>query len=212
MKIVQRHKGFVFATAGIHPEFIKEISEGEIGNFLERLKENRANIAGIGEVGLDYNWVRENEWREKQKELIRELIRFAKKLGMPLVIHSRDSYEDAVDILEQVGAEQVMMHMFGANQLVHRIIDNGWHVSLNAIVLKSKKHKKVARDMPLDKLMLETDAPWLAPEGWESKRNDPRAVLRVAEKIADIKKIQVDEVIKQTTSNAVEFFKLDIRL
>jgi len=212
MDIARKHRGFVFPTLGIHPEFIKDIKPEEIDGFLETIRANKKDVVGVGEVGLDYNWVKEPEWREKQKELFRRMIRLSEELKKPLVIHARDAYEDVVEILEHEGASRVQLHMFGASHLVRRVEGNGWFVSVNTILLKSKKHKKLVRDMPLDRLMLETDAPWLAPEGWESKRNDPRAIRPVAEKIAEIKKASFDQVWEQCGRNAVEFFSLPVRI
>ncbi len=220
MDIAGKHPNFVFPVAGIHPEFIKEVTPEETETFLEIIKRNRDRIVGIGETGLDYNWIKETEWRKKQKELFIRMIRFAKRLKKPLVIHARnspgaegmDAYEDSINILEQEGAKCVQLHMFGASQLVQKVIDNDWHVSLNAIVLRSKKHKKIARDMPSDRLMLETDAPWLAPEGWESKTNDPRAIITVAEKIAKIRKTAFEELWQQCGRNAKEFFVLPVKI
>jgi TatD DNase family protein len=211
LRIVERHKGFVFATAGIHPEYIKEVSEKEKDEFLERIKENKDKIVGIGETGLDFFWIKEKEWQQKQKEWFVEFINFAKELKLPVIIHSRDAYEEAIKILEQEDAKQALMHMFGANQLTKKVVENDWFVSMNTIVLKSKKHKKVVRDTPLYRLLLETDAPWLAPEGFGSERNDPTAVKAVAEKIAEIKKVSFDEVWNRCGENAIKFFNLSIK-
>jgi len=207
MRMIEKHKGFVFATVGIHPIYIKEISSREKDDFLDLIKQNKDRIVAVGEIGLDFNWVKEREWQERQKELFVELISFSKRLKLPMVIHSRDAYEESVKILEQEDAKQVLMHMFGANHLVKRVIENGWYVSMNTIVLRSKKHKKVTRDMPLERIMLETDSPWLGPEGG---RNDPTSVKTVAEKIAEIKKSTLEEVISMTTGNAIKFFNLSI--
>jgi TatD DNase family protein len=205
-QILAKHKGYVFACAAIHPEYVREMPEEKIQEFIGLLKKESGKILAVGETGLDYNWVKEQEFREKQKELFRKFISFSKELNKPLVIHARDAYEDVLDVLEQEGAKNVMLHMFGANDLVKRVIGNGWSVSLNAIVLRSKKHGKVARDMPLDKLMLETDAPWLHPDG--RSRNDSRTIIQVAKKIAEIKKVDVGEVWGQAGRNAVRFFNL----
>lgn len=209
-RIIAKHHGFVFSSAAIHPEYIKEIKSYEIDHFMEVLKKENDKIIAIGETGLDFNWVKEPEWREQQADLFRKFIALSKELNKPLVIHARDAYDETVKILEEENAKHVMMHMFGANQLAKRVIDNGWHASMNAIVLKSKKHGKVVRDIPLERLMLETDAPWLSPSG--SGRNDSRSIKQVAEKIAEIKKISFDEVWSQTTRNAIEFFKLPIKI
>ncbi len=207
MEMVARYKNFVFATVGIHPEYVKEISRKEISEFLETVKKNKNSVVGIGEIGLDYWWVKESEWQQKQRELFAELIRFAKELKKPIVIHSRDAHEDTIKILEQEDAKDVNMHMFGANNLTKRVVDNGWFVSLNTIVLRSKKHKKVARDVPIERLMLETDAPWLSTKGG---RNEPTSVAEVAREIAEIKKMDVEDVRRVTTDNAIRFFSLPI--
>ena len=209
LKIKEKYKGFVFAVAVIHPEFIKYFSEDEIKKTFDEIRENRNKLVGVGECGLDYWYIKEPVWREKQADMFRKFIALSKELKKPLVIHARDAYEETVQILEQSGARQVMLHMFGANQLVKRVIDNGWHVSMNAIVMKSKKHAKVARDIPLDRLMLETDAPWLSPSGG---RNDPRAIRAVAEKIAETKKLPFGDVWEACGRNAVSFFRLPVKI
>ncbi|MBM3303460.1 MAG: TatD family deoxyribonuclease [Candidatus Aenigmarchaeota archaeon] len=209
-EIVAKHRGFVFASASVHPQYVKELPEADINNFMDVIRKNSGSIVAVGETGLDFNYIKEPDWREKQAELFRKFIALSNELDRPLVIHARDAYEEVVEILEQEGAKRVMLHMFGANQLVKRVIDNGWSVSMNAIVMKSKKHTKVTRDMPLNRLMLETDAPWLRPDG--KGRNDPRSIRQVAERIAEIKKLKSDEVWDACAKNAINFFKLPIRL
>jgi len=208
LQMVEKYKGFVFAAASIHPIYVKEVSEKEKGEFLKKIKENKKRFVGIGETGLDYNWVKEIEWQEKQRILFVEHIQLAKELKLPLIIHARDAYEETVKILEENDVKKVVMHMFGDNQLIKRVVENGWSVSMNSIVLKSKKHKKVVRDTPLEQLLLETDSPWLVPEDFGSKRNDPTAIKIVAEKIAEIKKASFEEIWKKCAENAVKFFNL----
>lgn len=210
MEMVDKWKGFVFATVGIHPEFIKNIKEKEVEDFLEVIKKNKNKLVAIGEIGMDFYWVKEKSWQDKQKELFIQLISSAKELKKPIVIHSRESEEECIRILEQEDAKQVLMHMFGANQLTGRVIENGWNVSANAILLRSKKHKKVIRDMPIDQIMLETDAPWLHPSG--KGRNDPTSIRVVAERVAEIKKLPFGEVWKQCGVNAVGFFRLPVEV
>jgi TatD DNase family protein len=213
MRLVENHNGFVFASCGIHPEYVKDISEKEKDDFLDLIVKNKEKIVAIGETGLDYWYIKEKEWQERQKELFVELINLAKELDKPLIIHSREVFEETLDILENNDAKKVNFHMWGANQLLKRILDNGWYVSMNTIILKSKKHKKIARDIPLERLMLETDSPWLAPkrlvEGAD-ERNDPTSIKIVAQKIAEIKKIDFEEVWQKCGENAVNFFNLNI--
>ncbi len=205
MQMVEKHKGFVFATVGIHPEFIKEVSEKEKDEFLEIIKQNKDKIRAIGEQGLDYFWIKESKWQEKQKELFVEFINFSKELNLPIVVHTRDAFEDAVKILEQEDAKQVLMHMFGAHHLLKRIVENNWYISLNTIILKSKKHKTIARDVPLENLLTETDSPWLDPLGG---RNTPLNVKVVIERLSKIKEIPTGIIDKVTTNNAIRLFNL----
>jgi TatD DNase family protein len=209
-EIASKHSGFVFACASIHPEYVKEVTAEEISGFIGLLKRENECIVSVGETGLDYNWVKEPEWRVKQEEMFRKFIALSKELGKPLVIHARDAYDDVVRVLEEEGAKRVLLHMFGANQLTKRVVDNGWNVSMNAVVLRSKKHGKVVRDVPLGQLMLETDAPWLHPSG--SGRNDPSSIRAVAEKIAEIKRLSFDEVWNACGRNAVGFFELPVKI
>ncbi|NIM47351.1 MAG: YchF/TatD family DNA exonuclease [Candidatus Aenigmarchaeota archaeon] len=213
MRMVENHKNFVFASCGIHPEYIKEISEKAKDNFLELITENKEKIAAIGETGLDYWYTKEVEWREKQKQLFIQLIEVAKELNKPLIIHCRDAFEDTIKILEHEDAKQVMLHMWGGHKFLKRVLENEYYISMNTIILRSKSYRKVVRDCPLDRLMLETDAPWLAPKKLIERvetRNDPTSIKVVAEKMADIKKISFEEIWNKCGENAVNFFKLPI--
>lgn len=213
MKMVEDHKNFVFASCGIHPEYIKEISEKEIEDFLEKIKRNKDKIVAIGETGLDFWWTQETEWQEKQKKLFIRLINLAKELKKPLIVHCRDAFEDTIKILEQGDAKEVNMHMFGNHNFVNRVIENGWYISMNTIVLRSKSYGKVIRDCPLDRLMLETDAPWLSPKKLLENievRNDSTSIKLVAEKIAEIKKLGFEEIWQKCGENAIKIFKLNI--
>ncbi len=211
MEIVEKHGGFVFAAAGLHPEYIKEINEKQVEEYLELVKENKDNIVSVGEIGLDYFWVREHEWREKQKELFVRLIDFSKEIDKPLTVHSRDAYEDVVKVLEQEDAREVHLHLFSDNKLVKRVAENGWYISIGPIVLGSKKHFQIVRDMPLNLLLTETDSPWNHPKVFTEHaklRNEPSNVKSVIERMAGIKKTVFDEVEAVTTENAVDFFNL----
>jgi TatD DNase family protein len=209
LQMVEQYKGFVFATASIHPEYVKEIAENEKKEFFDLIRKNKDKIVGIGETGLDFI-IEEPEWREKQKELFIDFISLAEELNKPLIIHARKAFAEAIEILENYRVKNVLIHFFSAKELLQKVKNNGWYISVNTALLKSKNIKKIVRDMPLQKILLETDAPWLATEGFGSKRNDPTAVKIVAEKIAEIKRIPFDEVWKLAGKNAAEFFKLPV--
>jgi len=220
MQLVESYPNFIHAATGIHPEYLKDVSEKQKDAYFDLIRKNKSGIVAIGECGTDYWWIKENSWREKQRELFVEMIDLAKDLRMPLVIHARDgpdaanAVEDAVEILEQHGADRVQMHMFTSRQLLPRVLDNGWMVSVNTLLLRSKGLRKIVRDCPLGQLMLETDAPWLAvdEDGTirkpDEKRNEPTAVSLVAKNIAEIKKLTLRQVDTITTENAKRFFKI----
>jgi len=206
MEMVKKYKNFLFATVSIHPEYIKEVNEEVVENFFKKIEENKEKIVGIGETGLDFI-IEEPEWREKQKELFVKFIDLAKNLNLPLVIHARKAFKEAIEVLEKSGARNVLMHFFTQKDLLPKIIENGWSISVNTTLLSSKNIKKIVRDLKIEKIMTETDSPWLGPNG---QRNDPRSIKLVVEEISRIKKIKIEEIDKITTQNAIEFFKLKL--
>ncbi len=212
LKMVERHKNFVFACCGIHPEYIKEISWKEKDDFLQKIKENRDKIMAVGEIGLDFFWVKDRILQKKQKELFIELINFAKELRKPIVIHSRDAAEECIRILEQEDVKDALMHLFGEKNLIKRVADNGWLISFGPIIARSKTHKKIARDFPLESILLETDSPWFGSADGKPARGTPLNIRAVAEKIAEAKKITFEEVWKQCGKNSIRFFSLPINI
>ncbi|MFH1622925.1 MAG: TatD family hydrolase [Candidatus Aenigmatarchaeota archaeon] len=214
--MVDKHSGFVFAVAGIHPEYVEEFSDADVEAAIGKIEKNRRSVVGVGETGLDYSYIKTAADRERQRALFAKFVGLANKLGLPVVVHIRngedreeaDAFEDAMDILEREGAKRVQLHMFGSRKFLERALGNGWYVSANAIVLRSKSYSKVVRDTPLERLMLETDAPWLHPSGDAGQRNDPTGVCAVAERVAEITGMSVEDVDAVTTRNAAEFYGL----
>ena len=206
--LVKEYPKFVYAIAGIHPEFIKDFEKGEIRDFIEVIKKaaKKKTIKAIGEIGLDYYWIKEAVLRDRQKDLFIKLIQVSKELNLPIVVHSRDAVLECVSILEEQGMKdkKVLMHMMNDRSFLPKIIENGWMISIGPGILKSKDTRKIARDCPLSHLMLETDSPWFGEGG----RGTPLNVFKAAEKIAEIKNISIDEVEKATDANAIEFYGL----
>lgn len=207
LEIVEKYKNYVFLCASIHPEFVKEITAKEVDGYFERLKENKKELVAIGECGLDYFWVKESDWKEKQKELFIQHIELSKELKLPLVIHTRDAWEDVLKILEQEDVKKAMLHMWGSKDRDHlkRIIENNYFVSVGPIISKSKERKKIVRDLPLENLMLETDSPWFGQNG---ERGLPTNVKIPCGKIAEIKNLDVKFVSDATDKNATKLFSL----
>jgi TatD DNase family protein len=209
LKIMEENKGFVFLGAGIHPEYIKDITEEDIEKAFNWIRINKDNIVGIGEQGLDYFWIKEESWREKQKELFRHSIELTKELDKVNIVHTRDAYEDTVKILEKEAPGRVQLHMWGEHKFTDAINDNGWFVSVGPIAARSKKHKKVVRDTPIEQLMLETDSPWFGGKSPDGKLlGEPTNIKIPAEKIAEVKEMTVEEVMQICAKNAEKLFKL----
>jgi len=206
--LVKEYKGFVYAIAGIHPEFIKNFEKNEIKDFIEVIKKaaKQEKIRAIGEIGLDYYWIKDSVYRDKQKDLFARMIELSKELNLPIVVHSRDAVLECVAVLEEHGMKnkKVLMHLMNDKDYLERIIKNGWMISIGPGILKSKGTRKIARDVPLSNLMLETDSPWFG----FGERGNPLNVIKAAEKVAEIKKITVKEVEEITDKNTISFFGL----
>jgi len=204
MKLVEKHKNFVYASVGLHPIYVKEIKQPELEKYLQTIADNKEKIVSIGEIGLDYHWIKDEHWQKKQRELFMVMLQFAKEIGKPVTIHIRDAFEDAIKILEKSGVEKVHLHMYGGRKQLQRVLENGWMISQNTIILNSKTYRKIVRDTPITMLMTETDSPWLG----FGQRNTPLAVKKVVKKISEIKKLDEKEVDVMTTRNAINFFNL----
>ena len=200
----KKYPGFVYICLGLHPMYIRELSEKDISEAISFIKRHKEELSAVGEVGLDYHHVKEEEWQEKQKEMFRRFIRLAKELNKPLVIHCRDAFEDTIKILEEEKADRVMFHLFGDKKSCSKILDNNWFISIGPLLLRSKTIKKIARFMPLNRIMLETDSPWFG----FGERGTPLNVIKTSEKIAEVKKITSEEVGEQTDLNAKNFFNI----
>lgn len=201
---------FIYASVGWHPVDAIDMTEEDL-IWLEELAAH-PKVVALGEMGLDYYW--DKSPKEVQKEVFRKQIQLAKKVKLPIVIHNREATADIVQILQEEGAEEVggVMHCYsGSVETALQCINMNFYISLGGPVTfkNAKKPKEVAAAVPLEKLLIETDCPYLAPHPYRGKRNEPGYVKLVAEKIAEIKEIPYEEVAKQTTANAKKLF--DIR-
>lgn len=202
----RKYPKFIFISLAIHPIYIKEINDLKIEEALAFIRRNKDEISAIGECGLDYFHVKDEKLQAKQREMFERFIDLALELKKPLVIHSRDARGECIEILEKKGmkGKKVLMHLFQGRPLLKRVIENKWMISVGPNILKSKETRKIARDCPLSNLVLETDSPWFG----YGERGTPLNVFKAAEKIAEIKKIPIEEIEKQTDLNAEKFFSL----
>ena len=207
LKLKKEFDGFIFVCIGLHPEYIEEFSEETIDNFEEFVKTNKNDVVSIGEIGLDYFWIKDEKLREKQRWLFEKIVEFSKSIDKPVTVHIRDAYEDAIKILESIDYQKVHLHMFGGYKFLDKVLANEWKVSVGPILLRSKIHKKVVKKLPLERIMLETDSPWMKIDGKESLPTD---VKHVAEKIVEIKNVSLEETEKKTDENAISLFNLKL--
>lgn len=195
----------LFAAIGVHPSEAKTYTSETEKIIYEKCKNNK--VIAIGEIGLDYYW--EQETKELQKEVFRKQLNIAQELQIPVLIHDREAHEDTFSILQEFNLKNVVFHCFSGNaDFAQKCIDKGYYIAIGGVVTfkNAKDLKEVAKIVPLDKLLLETDAPYLAPVPYRGKLNSPAYLKYIAQEIADLKEINIEEVKKQTTKNAQEIF------
>ncbi|GHI00888.1 TatD family hydrolase [Neobacillus kokaensis] len=208
MELAERYE-FIYACIGWHPVDAIDMTEADL-LWIEELSAH-PKVVALGEMGLDYHW--DKSPKDIQKEVFRQQIRLAKKVKLPIVIHNREATADIVEILKEEGAEEVggIMHCFsGSPEIAKECIKMNFYISLGGPVTfkNAKKPKEVAAEVPLDKLLIETDCPYLAPHPFRGKRNEPGYVKLVAEQIAEIKGVPVEEIAEATARNAKKLFAI----
>lgn len=192
---------------GISPNDIEDFSEENLNKIEEMAKDKK--IVAIGEIGLDYYWNKEN--KDLQKELFIKQIEIANRLDLPIVIHTRDASVDTIQILKEHSVKNKgIFHCCPLNQeLIKNGLALGFYISFSGnITFKSAKSDAVVPIVPMDRLLIETDSPYLTPEPFRGNRNDSSKVKLVAEKIAQINGISLEEVAKITYKNANTIFKI----
>lgn len=200
---------FVYAAAGIHPHEADRVSEADIKLFAELI--NKPKVVAVGEIGLDY--YRNISLKENQKKLFEKLLWGAKEKDLPLIIHNRESHQDMLDILNNVMGSSAsgVMHCFsGDKAFLKECLDMGFFISFtcNITYKNAEKLREIVKLVPMDRLLVETDAPFLAPQDFRGKRNEPMYVKYAAEEIARIKGISFEEAAQITTENAKKLFRL----
>ncbi len=203
----------VFATAGVHPHDAKEWTEDTPGELRRWLVLPR--VVAVGECGLDYYY--DNSPRQEQREVLTQQLGLARELDMPVTLHLRckaeDAYADFLEIWqrESSGTLEGTVHCFtGSTDFAKRAVDLGLHISFSGILTfkRAEELRETARVLPLDRLLVETDAPFLAPQSHRGKRNEPAYVVEVGECLAELHGVTPEELARITTANAVRLFRL----
>lgn len=197
----------IYAAVGVHPHDVKDMDESTLEIIKSLAK--RDKVVAIGEIGLDYYY--DNSPREDQRKWFKRQLELAKELGLPVIIHSRDAQQETFDIIKEAqdGRLRGVMHCYsGSKEMANEYIKLGFYISIAGPVTfkNARVVKEVAKEVPLDKLLVETDSPYLAPEPHRGKRNEPIFVKFVAGTIAEIKGISFEELAKATNRNTKELF------
>lgn len=197
----------VYGTIGIHPS---EIKTSSIDNLKKLI--NHKKIVGIGEIGLDYHYGKEN--KEEQKQFFINQIQLASSYKLPIVIHSRDAASDTLEILKTYASGmKINMHCFSYSlEMAIELLKLNVKFGIGGVLTfkNSKSLKEIVSDIDLKNFILETDSPWLTPEPFRGKKNEPKNIILIAKKISEIKNIPLEEVLNVTTKTALEQFDIDV--
>ena len=205
--IVKKYKN-VYGTLGFHPSEVDKFSEEEFNYIKNNI--NNSKIVGIGEIGLDYHYGSND--KEKQIKMFKLLLDLAQSENISVVIHTRDAAQDTMNILKNYKLK-VDIHCFGYSlEIAKECIKRGYRLGIGGVLTfkNSKKLVEIVSNIPIENILLETDSPYLTPEPFRGKKNEPFYLSYVIDKISEIKKISIDEVKKIATKNAKEQFDLNI--
>lgn len=203
LNLSKKYKNFLLPVIGIHPESVSECCN--LNEIEQLIKDNK--VYAVGEIGLDYYWIKDN--KEEQKDLFIKQIELASKYNLPIVVHTRDSIQDTFDILKQYKVRGVIHAYSGSIEMAREFIKLGFKLGIGGVLtFKNSKLYEVIQNIDLKDILLETDSPYLTPEPFRGKKNNPSNVYYVAKRIAEIKNISVEEVIETTKNNAIELFDI----
>ena len=204
-----RKYDFVYAAVGVYPHEIENLEQDYIKRLEDLINQNRDRVVAIGEIGLDYYY--DFAPKDLQQKVFVDQINLAKKVGLPVAIHDRDAHGDTLDIIKQHGVSEVggILHCFsGSQEMANEVLKQGLYIAIGGVVTfkNAKKIVDVIKNVPMDRLLIETDLPYLTPEPFRGKRNESAYLKYVVEKIAKIKDLPEQEIANITTNNAKRLF------
>ena len=223
LDVCAKYPGYLFPALGLHPENVKEDWREQLATIKAAVDKSFAStpytlhptlrhsrLIAIGEIGLDYHW--DTTFKEQQHEALREQMRWAEEYNLPVMIHSRDATEDTLNILREFPSVKGVMHCFsGSHEVAEQVVKMGYYLGIGGVLtFKNCKLAEHLVGIPLEALVLETDAPYMAPVPYRGKRNESRWMLHVAERLAQVYDCSVEHVIEQTTANAKALFGIKL--
>ena len=199
---------FVYAAVGSHPDAADEVDEAVLGEYRRLVREN-PKIKAIGEIGLDYHY--EDIPREIQKRAFRAQMQLAQELNLPVIVHEREAHQDGMDIVSEFPAVTGVFHCYsGSLEMAKWLISRGWYIGFTGVLTfkNARKALEVAAGIPLDRIVLETDCPYMSPEPFRGRRNDPGRLYRMAEALADLRGLSREEIEAITLENGKRLYRL----
>lgn len=211
MNLHESHPDFIFPCLGYHPNYVLGVSQKNLEKYKQFIRKRKEKLVAIGEVGLDYAHVEDEEKRKETQDRFREFVEFSNEVDLPVVVHSRNAMEDTLGILENKKGKTII-HCFAGNMgQLEEAVSRGYYISYGGLIFRMpNKYKNLVKKTPLEKILLETDAPFLGKE--KSSRNEPIFIEEVAERIAEWKNLDFEDVWEQAGENAVEAFSLPINI
>ena len=199
---------YLYGAVGSHPDAADEVNEALLEEYRMLCKQN-PKIKAIGEIGLDYHY--EDIPRDIQKQAFRAQMALAKELNLPVIVHEREAHEDGMKIVEEFPEVTGVFHCYsGSAEMAKWLVSRGWYIGFTGVLTfnNALKTVEVAASIPLDRIVLETDCPYMAPEPFRGKRNDPGKLYRMAEKLAEIRGLTVEEIHRITTENGKRLYRI----
>ena len=199
---------WLYASVGSHPDSADEVNEEVIEAFRELCKHEK--VKAIGEIGLDYYY--EDIPRDIQKQAFRMQMQLATELDMPVIIHEREAHDDGMRIIKEFPKVHGVFHCYsGSAEMARQLVNMGWYIGFTGVLTfkNARKAVETAASIPLDRIVIETDCPFMAPEPYRGKRNDPGYLPRMAEKLAEIRNLPVEEVHRITFENGKRLYRIE---
>ena len=199
---------YLYAAVGSHPDAADEVNEDVLEEYRKLCKLN-PKIKAIGEIGLDYHY--EDIPRELQLKAFRAQMALAAELDLPVIVHERDAHEDGMAVVREFPTVKGVFHCYsGSAEMARQLVDLGWYIGFTGVLTfkNARKAIEVAASVPLDRIVLETDCPYMSPEPFRGKRNDPGKLYRMAEKLAEIRDLPLEEIHRITTENGKRLYRI----
>ncbi len=199
---------YIYAAVGSHPDAADEVN-GEVLEEYGKLCKLNSKVKAIGEIGLDYHY--EDIPRELQKKAFRAQMALAAELNLPAIVHERDAHADGMAIVREFPKVKGVFHCYsGSEEMARQLVELGWYIGFTGVLTfkNARKAVEVAASIPLERIVLETDCPYMAPEPFRGKRNDPGKLYRMAEKLAEIRGLSVEEIHRVSVENGKRLYRI----